>query len=105
MKKYLLNVTFCAGSCDPEDVDRDLYLLCVENEISENEMKHIFQEVNRLFNPFEYADFPTSYGNGLNINTLMEGVEIYTKGKLIEVHSDCGSIDRVDNCYVIEQWQ
>ena len=106
MKRYLLNVIFCAGSDDPQDVDRDLFLLNVEKEISEKEMKNIFKEVNSLLDTFnEDTDFPISYEQGLNINTLMEGVGIYTNGKVEEVYSNCGQIEKVDNCYVIEQWQ
>jgi hypothetical protein len=80
---YLLNVIFCAGSDDPEDVDRGIYLLTVEKNISEEEMTEIFKKVNSLLDEFndddEAADFPVSYEDGLNIDTLMEGIEIYTK--------------------------
>ena len=112
MKRYLLNVTFYAGSNAEEDTDRGLFLLCVEKEISENEMANIFQEVNELLNDYDVFEvdakgenFPISYGQGININTLMEGVGIYTKGKVEKVYSNCGQSEKVDNCYVIEQWQ
>ena len=108
MKKYLylLNVTFYAGSDEPEDTDRDLFLLTVDKEITEGDMKYIFKEVNSLLDTFnENTDFPISYDQGLNINTLMEGIGIYTKGKVTEMYSDCGEIGEIDNYYVIEQWQ
>ena len=107
MKRYLLYVTFYAGSDDAEDIDRDLFLLSVDKEITESEMKNIFKKVNSLLDYFddEEKDFPISYEQGLNINTLMEGVGIYTKGKVTEVYSNCGDVEKIDNCYVIEQWQ
>ena len=109
MKRYLLYVTFYAGSDDKEDTEKDLFLLCMDKEITEMEMKNIFKKVNKLLDTFyqEFAEveFPISYEQGLNINTLMEGVEIYTKGKVEEVYSNCGKIKDVDNYYVIEQWQ
>ena len=107
MKRYLLNVTFCAGSDAPEDTDRDLFILTVDKEISEIEMIRTFEMVNFLLNPSrDYGDeFALSYDDGLNINTLMEGVELYTKGRVEEVYSNCGAIIDIDNCYVIEQWQ
>ena len=107
MKRYLLYVTFCAGSDDKEDTDRDLYLLTVDKEYTEKEMIETFRKVNCLLDPYteEEKDFPISYEQGININTLMEGICIYTKGKVEEIYSNCGQIEKVDNCYVIEQWQ
>ena len=107
MKRYLLNVAFYAGSDDPEDTDRDLFILNVDKEISEKEMTHIFGVVNSLLDPYRDDDeeCELSYNDGLNINTLMEGVELYTKGKVEEVYSNCGAITDIDNYYVIEQWQ
>jgi len=107
MKRYLLNVTFYAGSNDIEDTDRDLFLLCIDKEISEKEMTEIFRTVNKLLDYFddEEKDFPISYEQGLNINTLMEGIGIYTKGEVKEVYSNFGHLQEIDNYYVIEQWQ
>lgn len=109
MKKYLLNVTFYAGSNDEKDTDRGLFVLIVDKEYTEIEIKNIFEEVNRLLDTFNQeigeAEFSISYEQGSNINTLMEGIEIYTKGKVTEVYSNCGKIEMVDNYYVIEQWQ
>ena len=103
---YLLNITFYAGSDEPEDVDKDLLLLHVDRKITESEMKDIFIKVNSLLDTFnENADFPISYEQGLNLDTLMEGIEIYTKGKFVGFDSDCGPLNGIDNYYVIEQWQ
>ena len=106
MKRYLLNVTFYAGSDDIEDIDKALFLLSVEKEITESEMKNIFKEVNSLLDTFnEDTNFPISYEQGLNINTLIEGVEIYTKGKATEFYSNYGKLNDINNYYMIEQWQ
>ena len=108
MYKYLLNVTFYAGSDEPEDVDKGMYLLSVEHQISQHEMDKIFETVNNLLDSYntEANNFPIFYyDNGLNIDTLMEGVEIYTKGTVIRPLSDHGRIDNIDNYYVISQWQ
>lgn len=108
MYNYLLNVTFCAGDDDPEDVDRGTYLLTVNNSISEKEMIEIFKKVNSLLDTFneddEAVNFPVSYEDGLNIDTLMEGVEIYTKASVKPITKNCGKLT-ADNYYIIEQWQ
>ena len=108
MKRYLLNVTFCAGSDDARDVDKGLYLLDINKDITQQQMKDVFSEVNHLLDPYNYEEeneFPISYEDGLNIDTFMNGIEIYTKGKVFQVHNNCGSLNRMDNYYEIEQWQ
>ena len=109
MKDYLLDVTFFAGSDDLEDMDRGLYLLSVDKEYSEEEMTKVFNKVNGLLDTFneeeEAQEFLLSYDVGLNIDTLMEGVEMYTEGKVIKVQGDSGSVEKIDNCFIIEQWQ
>ena len=109
MKQYLLNVTFYAGSDDPQDTDRGLFLLSVDKEILEDEMKKIFDETNRLLNSYddedEERDFPISYEEGINIDTLMKGIEVYTEGKIEEISNNTQNIGHTDALYVIEQWQ
>ena len=108
---YLLNVTFFAGSDDPQDVDTGLYLLSVDKEISKQEMENIFSKVNSLLSPFNYSneaeEFLLSYDCGLNIDTLMEGVEMYLEGKIQKLDAKDGYV--FNNCiykfYFIEQWQ
>ena len=103
---YLLNVTFYAGSDEPEDTDKALFLLSVDEEISEIEMENIFKEVNELLDTYnENSNFPISYEQGLNIDTLIEGVEIYTKGNCLAFYSNYGVLDGINNYYEIEQWQ
>ena len=108
MKNYLLNVTFYAGSNDEEDTDRGLYVLSIDKNIEEEEMENIFETVNELLNIFdddleedEERGFPISYDDGININTLMRGIEIYTNGKIKKARRNIN----VDDCYTIEQWQ
>ena len=107
MKKYLLNVTFYAGSDDKEDIDKGLFLLFVDKETTEIEVKEIFRVVNSLLDYFDVKerDSPISYEQGINIHTLMEGISIYTKDKVEEVKENCGYIQEINNYYVIEQWQ
>lgn len=105
-KKYLLNVTFCAGSDAPEDVDKGLYLFITDNKISKERMTKIFRETNKLLDCFNYEekDFPISYEHGLNIDTLMMGIKLYTKCEVVRLHDNYGNLDYVDNYYEIEQW-
>ena len=44
--KYLLFVTFYAGSDAEWDMDKGLYLLAVDKQYSESEIKKMFEEVN-----------------------------------------------------------
>lgn len=106
MYQYLLVVKFCAGSDEPEDVDTGLFLMTIDREIKEQEMKNIFSETNKALDYFndEDNDFPISYEQGLNIGTLMKGVAIYTKGTVSELQSNCGDL-AINNYFFIEQWQ
>jgi len=107
MIKYVLKVTFYAGSDDPEDTDKGTYVLSVDKKISKKEMEKIFAEVNYLLDPYEEKeneDFPLSYEDGLNIDTLMDGIELYTKGKVDEL-GEHGYGFFVEGVYEIEQWQ
>lgn len=111
--KYLLNVTFYAGSNDIEDTDKGLYLLNIHDSkatiISEATMLSIFKEVNRLCNIYsddeEVSNFPVSYEDGLNITTLMKGIAAYTNGLITELTN--AYIDNPEHLpyYYIEQWQ
>jgi hypothetical protein len=105
--KYLLDVKFYAGSDEQSDVDRGLYLLSVEKRLSGSQMREIFKKVNSLCDPFsdKRADFPT-YDEGLNIETLMEGVETYLTGsKVTKLEADYSELPRLDSYYIIDQWQ
>lgn len=53
----------------------------------------------------ETDDLPISYNSGLNIDTLMEGVEIYTKAKVEPLDNKHGKIEHIDDVYCLEQWQ
>lgn len=108
MKRYLLNVTFYAGSNDEEDTDRGLYLLSVDKNLNAEEIEDIFETVNEFLNVFddeleegEKRDFPISYDDGINIDTLMRGIEIYTGGKIKKVRRKINA----DDYFTIEQWQ
>ncbi len=107
--KYLLNVTFCAGTDEPEDIDRGLYILEKDDPkpMTLTEMCEMFKAVNEKCNADEEdeesSDFPT-YLDGLNIGTLMEGVEKYTGGKVTAMKS-CMTLEGTIPYYAIEQWQ
>ena len=111
MNNYLLYVTFFAGSDDLEDIDNGMYILSIDKEISKEEMKGLFRQVNRLLDTYAQengeVEFPISYELGLNIHTLMDGLKILTKGEVKEIKSDCGKelLTNLTNYYEIEQWQ
>ena len=112
MRKYLLNVTFYAGSNAEEYTDKGLFLLNTDKILSEEKIISIFKKVNNFLNDYDEDEidakgknFPISYGMGLNIYTLMKGIEIYTKGKIKELCHNQGEIQNINNYYVIEQWQ
>lgn len=104
----MLNVIFHAGSDSPFDTDKGLYILEIEKEISYSEMQKIFTETNRLCDTFsddeDAINFPISYEEGLNISTLMNGIEIYTKGTIKKIENMSGRFE-ISDVYEIEQWQ
>ena len=90
MKRYLLNVTFYG-----EETERDLFLLCIDSEITEKELKEIFNATYERL----------SYEEELNINMLMENVGTYVNGEVKEIYSNMGHLQEIDNYYAIEQEQ
>lgn len=105
--KYLLNITFYAGSDDAEDIDRGLYLIAFDNPVTFEEITEMFQKVNKLLDVFDgnCNNFPLSYEAGINIDTLMEGIAIYSNAKVETVEHGYGKIESIDGVYFLEQWQ
>ena len=101
MRKYLICMTFYAGSDEPEDVDRKNYILGTRKKYSQKKMEQAVRKVNRLLDPYEENDFPLSYDEGLNVDTLMEGLRHYLNGKLYSLEKFSGRIAAV---YQMEQW-
>lgn len=104
--KYVLIVKFFAGSDDKDDIDSGIFLFSSNKEYSFEKMKEIFKKVNRLLNTYDFEereeDFPISYEIGLNLDTLIDGLKIYTKATIESIES---YNDMVNGIYVIEQWQ
>lgn len=115
MVRYLLDVTFCAGSNEGEDTDRGMYLFTPKEKnaklISKVEMEEMLAETNRLCDPLNYddddvAEFPFTYDDGLNIDTLMDAFQEYTGGKVEEIQEELFMDNPGQLCYYqIEQWQ
>lgn len=102
---YLLKVTFCIGNAvRVKRIDTDLYKLTTHEAISAEKMAEIFETVNKLLNKNgANAEFPVSYDNGMNIDTLMEGIRVYTKGTVSSMKHNYGELN-FNNYYIIEQW-
>lgn len=102
---YLLKVTFCVGTAvHVKSIDTDLYKLTTHEPISAEKMTEIFETVNKLLNENDTnTKFPVSYDNGMNIDTLMEGIRVYTKGTISSMKHNHGELN-FDNYYIIEQW-
>lgn len=108
---YLLNVTFYAGSDSAEDTDNDTILIYTDKKISYADMVATFNKVNDLLN-FEYdedndtdEEFPISYEDGINLEVLINGVEIYTRCTIKYLKDYEGSMPLIENYYNITQWQ
>lgn len=108
---YLINVTFHAGSDSEEDTDNDTVLLYTNKKYSEDEFVRVFDIVNAILN-FDYDDdnetaeeFPISYEDGLNLDTLFDGVEIFTSSEVKYLKDHTGSLPIIEGYYNITQWQ
>lgn len=132
--RYLLNVTFYAGSDDPDDIDKGTYLFSADRNITKDEMVDIFRKANFICNthPDELENLdetieeykssgesereelmlfiknnkrhPEIYiDDGLNIDTLIKGVEYLTGIPCVPYNSE--EYGFVNKCYDIEQWQ
>lgn len=109
MKRYLIDITFIVGSDDIiEDTDEEIYLFEIktDEDISGVVFANIFNKVNDMLNN-DINALGISYIEGLNIYTLIKGVEIYFEGdaKITQVTNDFEKIDNIDNEYSILQWQ
>lgn len=102
MYTYLLNLTFYASSNAPEDTDRDLLIMQTSEVYFEERIKSVFEKVNSLLGIDEHEDFPYSYEDGINSDTLKKGVEHYTNTEIKSADDFSGHIDGI---YTIEQWQ
>ena len=103
---YLLKVIFCVHTAVcAKSIDTDLYRLTATEPISAEKMVEIFETVNKILNEDDIDNtYSISYHNsGMNINTLMEGIRLYTKGEVALMEHDCKELN-FDNYYVIEQW-
>ena len=102
--KYVIIVKFFAGSDDVNDIDEGIYLFQSNKEYTLSEMKETFKKVNSLLDVYneDRENFPISYNDGLNLDTLIEGIKIYTKDSIKKVDNYSGSIDGI---YVVEQCQ
>lgn len=81
-------------------------MLSSNKPLTFNDVQNIFVETNFLIvNDEERPDFPLSYEDGININTLMNGVAIHTGFEVIKVENNHRDIGNISNVYVIEQWQ
>lgn len=108
---YLVDLTFFAGSDQPEDVDHKLYVITSNHFISRDKMAELFATANKNLSPYMddmeevQNSFLTSYDNGLNIDTLMEGFNYLAKTISRNLFDGCGEIENINDYYVIEQWQ
>ncbi len=105
---YLLNIKVCAGSDESEDMDTGLYVLTTPLAVSYDEIEDAFVQANRLCDPLsddgEVIDFPVTYDDGLNLDTLLKGVSAYKGGWNFRKVSERTPISAAAY-YEIEQWQ
>ena len=103
--KYLINLTYYAGSDDKKDTDRGLYILTSKEKLTEEAIKKIFSEVNAKLDTYSEnaEEMPLTYEAGNNIDTLVDGIRIYT-GLDIEEVTENKPI-QVDGFFQLEQWQ
>ena len=52
LNRYLLNMTFRAGSDEPEDTDNAMYLIETYEDYSEEKLKKVIEKVNSLLDTF-----------------------------------------------------
>lgn len=110
---YLVDLTFYAGSDDPENIDRGLYIITTEKPFTEDEMKKIIEKTNSMLADFSENDFlndntypdnfPMGYYEGLNIHTLIDGLRC--QSNIIAITHADDTEHSVNDVYKIEQWQ
>ena len=111
--KYLLNITFYAGSNNPEDIDNDLYLLETNRKMSYEEIVQVISKANKEcssiteddeLNNCEFFGLNNYEIFGLNLDTLMKDVRrCLPESKIQLILSNYGYIGDIDNYYTIEQ--
>ena len=111
--KYLINLTFYAGSNDPEDTDNGCFILVTDEPMSNTDIKKQFKLVDSILYDRFVDDEPTapnadkvtgSYEDGINIDTLVNAFEEYTGFSIQMVHPGIFPT-MIDGYYEIVQWQ
>ena len=103
---YLVNLTFCAGSNEPQDVDNKIIIISSEKQTTVDELVTRFNETNKLLDPFnEDSNFPFNYDDGLNIDTLLKGFAQHTGLKVTVLEHKAPIEITIHGYFVIEQWQ
>jgi hypothetical protein len=130
MKNYIVDFKFYAGSDDPEDIDRKNVLVSVDDsrtgrwkapdDISlrrhpaEKLVRALSRLANKWLDPYQDTDvlekspIEFTYNEGLNLDTLVEGMNIIGEKKGIKVEI----LDKrffkpiaIDGMFSVEQWQ
>ena len=99
---YLTDLTFYAGDNDKENTDRGIYILKSSEFYTDFQMTKLIADINKKLNDYEKDDDGPSYEDGINIDTLIDGIEYYTKIKVIPAECFQGFIDC---CYKLTIWQ
>lgn len=86
---YLVDLTFYAGSDDPEDTDHEMYIFQMPKAFTEEAMQKAFEKAVKRLNGDE----------GYNIETLVFYFCKITKGQILD------NVHLIDAIYNIEQWQ
>ena len=122
MNRYLIDLTFYAGSDAPCDTDRDVFILESEEKLTKEKVSELFKEANYICGRFMYKNEDekeilknaplydktkeyASYEEGINIGTLIDTFEIYTGYKLKYIDSYKNEIPEITKIYKIEQWE
>lgn len=110
---YLVDLKFCAGSNEQQDVNNKLVIVSSKKQITADEMREKFNETNKLLDPFNEDDnFPFTYDDGFNIDTLLKGFEQHTELNVtclepasIDVTLHGFILDKINEKFIVKQWQ
>ena len=120
MNRYLIDLTFYAGSDTPCDIDHDIFVLESEEKLTKEKVIKLFKEANYICGRFMYEDEDekeisqnaplydktkeyASYEEGINIDTLIATFKTY-KGYKIKNYDKNNKIT-IAKTFDIEQLQ
>jgi hypothetical protein len=114
---FIVNFTFCAGSDDPEDTDRETFVCHIDAPTMLNakegrkKIAILSERANAALDPYldedeqKTSELDFTYEEGINVYTLVKGMNVLGKNEGISLEDAHEFVGNIAGVFDIEQWQ